>query len=255
MQSTTKAVFVLSASALLFGCSSSSTPIVGDSGTDTSSPPKDAAKDITVPTDTGNPDTSPPEEAGPDSSPDGGSETGPTFPSPPTLGTTQIDRMGRPGVNTALNHSFDANNTTKQAAKDAYNQDTNPTNWTTYVPEFEANLAIIDGVDGVCGNQLLADTTKTDATRYATMAGVLASDMVWVNTAGKTCTTYLAVEANAVGILPNSDCGGRGLAYDVMNETYSVLAAGALSGVSDGTTPVASKTNGTAFPYLGAPLP
>jgi hypothetical protein len=175
-------------------------------------------------------------------------------PAPPALGA-QMDRMGRPAVQTATNHTFDSNDGTKGMAKDAWNSNSDPTAWVSaYTSEIEKNLAILDSLDGVCGNQLFADKTKTDASRYATFASVLADDRVWVNAAGATCTTYLAVEANATNLLANADCGGRKPSYDAIKVTYSAVAAGALMGVTDGTAAVPAKTSGSTFPYLGAPL-
>src|ERR1700689_1884549 len=69
-------------------------------------------------------------------------------PAGPQLGT-QIDRLGRPAVNTALNHGFDANPATAGAAKDAYNADQSPGGWMQYAAEFAKNLAVIDALDGV----------------------------------------------------------------------------------------------------------
>jgi len=162
--------------------------------------------------------------------------------------------MGRPAVQTATNHTFDTNDSAKGAAKDAWNANSGPTTWvSSYTSEIEKNLAILDSLDTVCGNQLFADKTKTDASRYGTLASVLADDRIWVNTAGSTCTTYLAVEANATNLIANSDCGGRKPSYDVMKITYSAVAAGALMGVTDGTTAVPAKTSGTTFPYLASP--
>ena len=114
----------------------------------------------------------------------------------------------------------------------------------------------IDSIDNTCGNQ--GFFTADAGLRYSTLAGVLANDALWVNTGSTTCTTYLGVEANATGALTNTDCGGRGLAYDVMNITYNLLVTGGLTAPTtplDGTTAVAAKTNGTTFPYLGAPYP
>jgi hypothetical protein len=84
---------------------------------------------------------------------------------------------------------------------------------------------------------------------------VLADDQLYVNTASTTCTQYLAVEANAVNVVPNSDCGGRALTYDVIDTSFSVLAVGALTGVGDD---ISSDSDGniqsnTAFPFLAAP--
>jgi len=74
-------------------------------------------------------------------------------PAAPTLGA-QIDRMGRPTINTVLNHGFDGT-AAAQPAKKAYNEQTDPATWLANVPEFMKNLAMIDAVDtGFCGNAL-----------------------------------------------------------------------------------------------------
>src|SRR5262245_59887899 len=74
-------------------------------------------------------------------------------PAPPMLGM-QIDSMGRPAINTALNHGFDGT-ATAQPAKNAYNEQTDPATWVQNVPEFMKNLAIVDSLDtGFCGNKL-----------------------------------------------------------------------------------------------------
>jgi hypothetical protein len=174
-------------------------------------------------------------------------------PAPPTLGA-QIDRMGRAGVNTAVTDPFNPNSTTKGAAQDGYNAAANPTQWaSSFTSRFAGNLAILDALDTVCGNQLLAGPTAT-AGRYNTLAGVLADDQLYVNTNSGTCSIYLAVEANAVGVT-NNDCGGRTPTVDTIDRTYSVLAAGALSGVTDGVDRDADATQGTtSFPFLAAPV-
>ena len=173
---------------------------------------------------------------------------GPAFPSQPPLGAI-VDRMGRPGISTALIGTFGPEPDAKGALKDAYNQDV-PADWATWTTEIAANLAIYDSLDTVCGNQLLAGPMAT-ADRYHGLAGALADDKLYVNTAATTCTTYLAVEANATGVIPNSDCGGRLPGYDVIDVTYSVLATGALSGVGDGVgADDADPAPGGDFPYL-----
>ena len=264
MTNSTKALLLLSSTALLFGCSSSSSPGTPDAATDT------MPMDVTLPM----METSPPMEAAAETSPppdapaDAPTDTGPTFPPPPTLGKMQIDRMGRPAVNTALTDPLGLlTGITENMAKDAYNANSVPSTWTTgatsYVPQFEASLAAFDGLDGVCGNQL-GFAAMDSGKGYSTLAGALAEDSLWLNTAGTTSTQYLEVELNALGAIKTlTDTGGRGLAYDVVNITYSALILGAFTGVSDGTTPVTSKTNGLGgsttataptFPYLGTPL-
>ena len=202
----------------------------------------DAGKTDSSVADSGSPDTG----GGDTGTVDSGVDAGP--PAPPTLGA-QIDRMGRPAINTATNHAFDAT-ATKDPAKDAWNQNSNPSTWVAmYTPEIEKNLAILDSLDTNCGNQLFASATADAGGRYGTFAGVLADDRLWVKTDATTCTTYLAVEANATGVVVNSDCGGRVPSYDVMKVTYSAVAIGALSGITDGVTALA-KSKVTTFPYL-----
>jgi hypothetical protein len=117
-----------------------------------------------------------------------------------------------------------------------------------------ANLAILDGLDGVCGNQLLAGPTAV-AGRYKTLAAILADDQLFVNTASGTCQQYLAVEANAVGVT-NTDCGGRTPLENTIDVTYSVVATETLSGVTNGITRDADGTASlTVFPFLDQPVP
>ncbi len=171
----------------------------------------------------------------------------PSTPAKPTLGA-QIDRMGRPAVNTALDKTFTPD-PMRDPAEDAYNADTAKASWqTTYTPIFAAQLAILDSIDRNCGNQLLAGATAT-AGRYDGLAGALADDQLYVNSASSTCGQYLAVEANATNVVPNDDCGGRKPEYDVIETTYSVLVAGALSGIDDTITN--DSTFKASFPYLG----
>ncbi len=185
-------------------------------------------------------------------------DTGMKNPAPPTLGA-QIDRLGRPAINTALNHTFDPDTTAAGAAKDAYNKDTAQATWSaTYTGQMAANLAVFDGLDRNCNNQFLASqdagAQNSNVAKYGALASVTADDRLWIDTAGTTCTTYLAVEGQATGTIPNKDCGGRGLGYDVIDVTYSAAAIGNVTGVSDGISADPLKTGGTAFPFLAMPL-
>src|SRR5262245_17719816 len=175
-----------------------------------------------------------------------------TTPGPPALGV-QIDRIGRAGVNTALVDPFSLDAPSKAANQDAYTASATPSQWAaSFGGRIATNLAILDSLDTVCGNQLLAGPAPV-AGRYGTLATVLADDQLYVNTSSGTCTTYLAVEANAVGIA-NSDCGGRTPLYDTIDRTYSVLATGALSGVTDGVPLDADGAASlTDFPFLLTP--
>lgn len=182
-----------------------------------------------------------------------------TDPDPPAINLDeQIDRMGRAGVNTAATAPFfretvEEEQQAHDEVSDAYNSASDPSEWQSlFADRIAGNIAILDSLDTVCGNQLLAGDTAT-AGRYDALAGVLADDQLYVNTASGICQQYLAVEGNAVG-LPNNDCGGRTPLADSIDVTYSVLAIGALRGVDDG---ISSDADGvaslTAFPYLDTP--
>ena len=179
------------------------------------------------------------------SAPDASSQ----IPAPPALGS-QIDRSGRPVGNAFLNHTFDPNPVTPGAAKDAYNADSVPAHWATYAPAIKASLAIYDGLDTVCGNQVAFGALAQPD--YTTLANILVADFLWLNTASTTCQAYLSVELNALG-RTNTDCGGRTLTENVVDVTYNALT---------GTSPANATTNGitapssapsTTFPYLATP--
>jgi hypothetical protein len=185
------------------------------------------------------------------------SPTAPNNPPAPTLGTTIIDRMGRAAVNTALTDPFDTLGGatppyTEPAAKDRYNAVSDSTQWSSNFKSWiTGNLAILDGLDGVCGNQFIADFSGT---RYDTLATVLADDQLYLNTASGTCTTYLGVEANYVKVILNNDCGGRTPLENTVDETYSLLAIGMTSGVTNGISSDTDHTaSTTAFPFLQPP--
>ncbi len=187
---------------------------------------------------------------GPDvvNNPDTGTDSG-GKPPPPAL-LTEIDRFGRPAINTALNHTFDSNAGTAGMAKDTYNADKTQAGWVAaYRAEFAKNLGIYDCLDtgnvigSGCGNQLLASKDDAGPTRYNALAGLLADDRVWTDTSQASCTTYLGVELGVA-----SECGGRKLDYDVIKSTYGAISGAA--GFDDGIIAVPTKTNGTMFPYL-----
>ena len=180
-------------------------------------------------------------------------------PPPPRVGAVQIDRMGRAGVNTALTNPFFRESVASEESQherilDDYNAANDPSQWVARFSSLIApNLAILDGLDGVCGNQVLAGPAPV-AGRYKALADILADDQLYVNTASGTCNQYLAVEANAIGIA-NTDCGGRTPLENTIDVTYSVVAVGALSGVTNGVTSDADGTASlTVFPFLDRPV-
>jgi hypothetical protein len=185
----------------------------------------------------------------PASPPPGGNTVVDEIPARPALGA-QIDRMGRPAINTALNNTFNGDKAAKDAAKDSYAK-APQSQWMSFTADFMGSLAILDSLDTVCGNQLLADGASS---RYAALAGVLVDDQIYVNSASGECGTYLGLEAEVVGAVPlgAGGCGGRTPADDVIERSYSVLAAGALAGIDDGITQDDGAQT-TEFPFLGAP--
>lgn len=141
----------------------------------------------------------------------------------------QIDRMGRPAINTALIDLL-----ASTGKKDAYNASANPADWAgQFEAEMAANLAALDTLDGVTGNALLP---------AATLASVLVDDRLVVDASIPACDAYLAVE---LGV---PQCGGRTLARDVMDDTLGAVVG---PGVSDFVG------NDSAFlddfPFLAAP--
>jgi len=229
-----------------------------------------------------------PVDATHDSSPDAYCSNCPAV---PTLGA-QLDRMGRPAVNTALNHGFDPS-AAAGTAKTAYNQDEAVGMWQqSYTAAFMLNLALIDVLDtGLtctngtcmaetlptngdgCGNQVLYNMQAlgggtATATSYQMLAGILADDQLYLDTTKKSCDlatshqNYLAVEFNVVTSVANTTCGGRAPTNDVMDTSLTALAAGVngfnvtdghfTAAVKDGVGPHADVTNDT-FPFLGAP--
>jgi hypothetical protein len=190
-------------------------------------------------------------------------------PAAPTIGA-QIDRMGRPGINTAITDPFwdDGTQTVDQhhAKQDAYNAASNPAMWATTMiggtaelALFKAIIAAYDGLNtglaaapNTCGDQLAFDL-PTAGSGYTLLATVLVDDELYVDTSHTTCAAYLGVEANAIGAT-NTDCGGRALTYNTIDVTYNALIGTAPGTVTNG---IMSDGDGspsdTAFPYLGAP--
>ena len=175
-------------------------------------------------------------------------------------GVTQIDRMGRAGVNTAVTDPFFLSGDSAQSANhgqltDSYNAArTQAASVDQFTERFAGNLAIYDSLDTNCGNQLGAGPMAT-AGRYDTLATVLADAELFVNTASGTCDIYFGVELDALGITMSGDCGGRTPLYDTIDVTYSALAVGGVSGVEDGIPsdpdPVTHSTS--VFPFLAGP--
>lgn len=208
---------------------------------------------------------------------DAGTLDGAPIPAPPTLGA-QLDRMGRPLIATALIGVFAQD---PAAVRDAYDLASDPAAWpTTLLPtgrtieaEIEANLAVFDAWDLAasnislptgCGNAL-SYLGPPGAMSYRGAADLFADDQLYVDTAITTsCAVYLAVELAHADMRGHIDCGGRMPSHDVVDMTYSVLAAG-LNGlgfqsanyapkIHDGVTAHADIKE-SVFPFLGPQHP
>ncbi len=187
-----------------------------------------------------------------------------TFPAAPVLGD-EIDRMGRPGVNTAMTDPFDPDMNKQAMTKEMYNQGNDPSMWVVnWTGAFIANLAKWDSLNGACGDQAGYDFPNnprvsppmTPVAAYGTLAAALADDELYVDTTQTTCSLYLAVELNTLtgGLAGKNDCGGRTLTANVIDETYSLVMTGQPAGVTNGVLKDADNAMGMAsFPFLNAP--
>jgi hypothetical protein len=209
----------------------------------------------------------------------------PPVPPAPAIGA-QIDRMGRPVINTALVALGNTSAADTTTMKDNYNHASNPATWATttlitgvtVVDEFKTNLALLDALDtglvnGGCKNQLLYNGVAAGggtpaADSYQTLAGILADDRLYVDTTKKVCGKYLNVELDVAtgGTIAHTDCGGRAPTNDVGDASYSVLLGGLNGFSTDGKlTPLITDGGGAtkvtlhldttdlAFPFLGPP--
>jgi hypothetical protein len=165
----------------------------------------------------------------------------------------QIDRTGRPAISTALIETFNGDESAKNTAKDAYNAAT-PATSGDFAATVKTSLAILDSLDGTCGmdSQLLVGAGED---RYAALTGVLLDDQLYVNSTSGTCGVYLGAEGEFVGVLGAGDggCGGRTPLDDVIERSYSVLAAGVLVGIDDTITGDGADHDPDTFPFLASP--
>jgi hypothetical protein len=97
-------------------------------------------------------------------------------------------------------------------------------------------------------------SASEDDTRYQTLATVLADDQLYVNINSGDCGTYLGLEVEVVGAVDVGvgGCGGRTPSDDVIERSYSVLAAGALAGIDD-TIAGDDGEQTRDFPFLAPP--
>ncbi len=142
----------------------------------------------------------------------------------------QIDREGRPAINTAL---IDVLASTGK--KDAYNRASDPAMWAAmFQQEMTNNATALDTLDGISGNGLLPPNV---------LASVLVDDRLIINTSVAACGAYLAVELGVT-----TQCGGRTLQRDVIDDSLGAIVG---PGVSDNVAD--DSTNLADFPFLGTP--
>jgi hypothetical protein len=170
-----------------------------------------------------------------------------------TVGDERIDRMGRPLTGNGLLAHLGSDEEA-DAYKLAYNAAT-PETADVFVPVIAQSLALYDGYDGHCGNQLMVDKAAPPAQRYLPLAQLLADDRLWVDSTARTCTQLFAVELAALpgGARFRHDCGGRTLHYDAVNVYRSLLASGTNDSVTDGVRDDDGQHSDTVFPFLAAP--
>lgn len=157
---------------------------------------------------------------------------------------SQVDRMGRPAVNTALINLTGADVVTK----DQYNTAADPATWVpSFADEIELNLAVLDSLDGATDNAFLYEAPFS--LDYETLAGVLAFDVLLIDTSEPACADYLAVEAELVLGVDLPVCGGRTLMADVIDVTLSgTVVTGASDFVDD-----ADNVYLDDFPFVSGP--
>jgi hypothetical protein len=140
-------------------------------------------------------------------------------------------------------------------------------NGATVERELASNLAVFDGLDrnravtgAGCGNVMRYSGPPGTAS-YLFAARLFADDQLYVDTKLSTCGIYFDLELfqGSSNTLFSSTCGGRTPIHDVIDMTYSVLAAGTLGVEINGRVPRLGDDVGphaditTTFPFLGAP--
>ena len=176
----------------------------------------------------------------------------PSNPAPPALGV-QVDRMGRAAIATALVVPFE-DDETRGAALDAYNA-VGQQQWPTFSERVSASLAVYDGLDGLCGNQILADLGVVGRERYAALTGALTDDRLYLDASSGACSQYLAVELDATGLVGNEDCGGRTPLHDTIDVSYTALTNDLTVPVGDGVPRDDRESSIDIFPFLKATRP
>lgn len=200
------------------------------------------------------------------------------IPPPPVLGA-QLDRAGRPLIGSVLIGAL-SDEPNRTTVREAYGRAGDPATWrttllrtnTTIEDELEFDLARFDAIDKgfVAGNNTLMGcqngfrySLPVRPESYQNAAALFADDQLYIDTAKASCGVYLSLEIELASgaTQPHTACGGRTPSHDVVDVTYSVIAAGL-----DGLDVATGTFNGrirdgvtvhtdvkTTFPFLGAP--
>lgn len=165
---------------------------------------------------------------------------------------SRIDRAGRPAITAALISTFNPEG--RETVRAAYNRSGQFNE--DFRETIEQSLGVLDGLDEVCGNQLLSDTAAENEPRYSPLASVLLDDQLYVHSDRVAVpTVYLGLEAELVlgADTVSGGGGGRAPGDDVIERSYSVLAAGLLAGVDDGVDADDERHDPEEFPFLAEP--
>lgn len=148
----------------------------------------------------------------------------------------QIDRVGRPAINSAL---------IAAGRKDDYNFASDPGQWADmFLEDIVAGLTFTDSLDGIEGNILTGDPVL--------LGTVVVDDRLTTYLNIPDCGTYLAVEAADLAGAEPTECGGRTLEADVIDVTLTVAVSGGEIPVGDGVDANDVPFLDT-FPFLAPP--
>jgi len=160
--------------------------------------------------------------------------------------------MGRPLTGNALLGTL---GTAEEAGrlKEDYNAAA-PEAWSRFESDLARGLALYDGLDGECGNQILA-RPASDHDRYGPLASMLADDRLWLNSASGDCDQFMAVELSSItgSSGPIADCGGRSPLIDAVDVYRSLLVLGESKGIDDGVDRDDGEHSISDFPFLADP--
>lgn len=169
------------------------------------------------------------------------------------ISSRRFDRLGRPLSKNAL-VGLTAPEGVDKTMEEAWNRAT-PETSSSFVDDMEKSLALYDGLDGICGNQILSNRAAVSLDRYRPLALLLTDDRLWVNAASSNCTQLFAVELAALAGRSDlsADCGGRTPTYNASNTWRSLLVSGSPTGVDDGLEHDEHEPSTTEFPFLAPP--